>query len=64
MKTTINIVAVLLLVVGTLWILQGRGLVGGSFMTGDRTWLWTGVAVDLLGIGMLIWNNRPRSLRL
>ena len=45
-------VAVVLLVVGAVWVLQGVGLLGGSFMTGEALWAVIGVAC--LGAGVLL----------
>ena len=50
-------VAVVLLVVGAVWVLQGVGLLGGSFMTGEALWAVIGVAC--LGAGVLLLR-RPR----
>lgn len=52
---------VILLLVGILWMLQGLGLVGGSFMTGERQWLWIGLLTAIVGAAMAIWAGlRPR----
>ena len=42
MKRGRLIAAVMLLLVGLIWMGQGAGLIPGSFMTGDRTWLVIG----------------------
>ncbi len=34
-----KITGVILVLIGTLWMLQGLGIVGGSFMTGQSQWL-------------------------
>ncbi len=39
-------------VIGLVWILQGVGLLPGSFMTGQIVWAIIGVAV--LAIGLLL----------
>jgi hypothetical protein len=42
-----------------LWTLQGIGLVGGSFMTGDPTWLYIGLATVAFGaIGLALVRRR------
>jgi hypothetical protein len=38
---------------GGLWFLQGIGVVGGSFMTGSRLWLFIGLVVLLGGLGLI-----------
>ena len=45
--------AVLLLLLGGVWIGQGLGYIRGSFMTGSTTWLVIGVVVELLGLALL-----------
>lgn len=49
---------VLLVLAGTVWILQGVNVAFApqSFMTGDRVWSWGGAAAVVVGIG-LIWSG-------
>ncbi len=54
------VVGVLLALVGGLWTLQGAGVVAGSFMTGSRVWLITGVIALIVGIGLLVRALRGR----
>ncbi|MBB6466054.1 hypothetical protein HNQ96_001912 [Aminobacter lissarensis] len=58
MKLLANIVAALALAVGAVWILQGAGLLGGSFMTGRTEWLWIGIVIALAGCAALLWLRR------
>ncbi len=53
MKITVIVVAALLLLCGTVWILQGVGILPGSFMTGEMRWAYTGIVVDVVGAGLL-----------
>jgi hypothetical protein len=48
------------LLIGALWFLQGIGVVGGSFMTGSKLWLFIGVVVLLLGGSLLRSGLRAR----
>lgn len=57
MKIGFSIVGALLLLVGLVWVGQGANLIGGSFMTGDRTWLVIGVIVACAGAALLWWTN-------
>ncbi|MEZ4552296.1 MAG: hypothetical protein R3B59_00135 [Dehalococcoidia bacterium] len=41
---------VLLVVIGTVWSLQGQGVLGGSSMTDDRRWLVIGVVTVIFGV--------------
>jgi hypothetical protein len=54
---------VLCLLLGGLWFLQGIGVVGGSFMTGSRLWLFIGLLVALAGIGLINAGVRGRRGR-
>ena len=47
-------VAVLMVLVGGLWTLQGLGYVGGSSMSGEDTWAIIGPLVAGLGIALAI----------
>jgi hypothetical protein len=53
--------AILCDLTGGVWILQGIGVLPGSFMTGDIVWAAIG-AVLLLVSGLLLWSAyRPRA---
>lgn len=43
---------VLLTVAGVIWALQGFGVIGGSFMSGDSVWAVIGPVVALAGLVM------------
>ena len=61
MRTTINIVGVILVVFGTIWFLQGINVLPGSFMTGQIRWaVYGGIAV-VVGIGLLLKANWRRQ---
>jgi hypothetical protein len=53
-RTAAVVIGVLLIVVGTVWAIQGYGALKGSFMTGSRTWLWIGIACAGAGIVVLV----------
>ena len=44
---------VLLCAAGVIWALQGAGLLPGSFMAGDRTWVAIGAATAAAGLALL-----------
>jgi uncharacterized membrane protein HdeD (DUF308 family) len=54
-------VGVLCVLIGALWFLQGVGVVGGSFMTGSKLWLFIGVVVVLAGVALLRTGFRARQ---
>lgn len=61
MKILLNIVAVLLILTGAVWFLQGINILPGSFMTGQAQWAVYGGITFLAGIGLLVFANRKRS---
>ena len=42
--------ALVLIVVGAVWVGQGVGFIPGSFMTGDRFWAAAGAACIVAGL--------------
>jgi uncharacterized membrane protein HdeD (DUF308 family) len=60
MKLLQTIIPALAIVIGIVWILQGAGLIGGSFMTGRSEWFWIGIATVLAGCAAFLWGRRPR----
>ncbi len=60
MRILISIVAVLLVVAGAAWFLQGVGVLPGSFMMGHLEWAIYGAVAVLAGLLLLIVTNRRR----
>ena len=60
MTLTKNLLALIVFAIGALWSLQGIGVVGGSFMTGQSQWLYIGIATMVVGLLGLVWANRSR----
>ncbi len=58
MRLIRNLLALIVLAIGALWALQGIGVVGGSFMTGQSQWLYIGIVTMLIGVAGLVWANR------
>ena len=52
MKVGGLVVAVLMVLVGAVWIGQGLGYIKGSFMTGDMHWFWIGAVVGVAGLAL------------
>lgn len=57
MRITLVILGILLLLIGTIWILQGVNILPGSFMTGQMRWAYAGIATAAIG-GGLLWIAR------
>ncbi|GAA2105562.1 hypothetical protein GCM10009841_24450 [Microlunatus panaciterrae] len=53
----------LAVLIGLLWIGQGAGLIGGSFMTGSNTWLVIGIVALVVGLLVVLLSTRGRSWR-
>jgi hypothetical protein len=60
MRLAFNVLGVLCLLVGCIWILQGINILPGSFMTGQTKWAVYGGIMVVVGIGLLISANRRR----
>jgi hypothetical protein len=46
------ILGVIAILAGAVWILQGSGVIPGSFMTGQRMWLVIGIIVAVVGLAL------------
>lgn len=57
-KTIIRIFAVLLVIAGGIWILQGLNILPGSFMTGNPQWVINGAITALIGAALFWFTNR------
>jgi hypothetical protein len=63
MRITLNIVAILLVLAGSTWFLQGINVLPGSFMTGQIRWaVYGGIAVAA-GVALLLTANRSAKKR-
>jgi len=60
MRVVLNVVGVLCLLMGCVWILQGINILPGSFMTGQTKWAIIGAVLVVIGIGIMISANRRR----
>ncbi len=61
MKIFLNIIAVLLVLVGTGWFLQGINVLPGSTMSGQIQWAIYGGITFVAGIGLLVFANRRKD---
>ncbi len=60
MKWLLTIVSVLLLLMGSTWILQGLDILKQGFMAGHLQYTVLGVIVDVVGIALLVVAFRRR----
>lgn len=59
-------VGVILLLMGSVWFLQGVGVLPGSFMTGSQFWAIAGSLTAVVGlavIGVGLTGKRPADAR-
>jgi hypothetical protein len=54
-----RIVGAVLVLLGGTWFFQGIGVIGGSFMTNNPTWVLIGAVVAILGVALIAW---PRGV--
>ncbi|WP_372671665.1 hypothetical protein [Amycolatopsis kentuckyensis] len=54
-------VGVVLVLVGAVWVLQGIGVVTGSFMTGQKLWFLIGLVAFLVGVVLVAANLTRRK---
>lgn len=51
----------LLAVIGVVWVLQGTGTLGGSFMSGSPGWTVNGLIALGVGIAIVVFSARVRK---
>jgi hypothetical protein len=61
MKWVLNILGAFLLLMGTVWILQGTGLYPVGFMAHQMKYTYAGIVMDLVAVGLFIIANRRRK---
>jgi hypothetical protein len=61
MRIVLNIVGVVLVILGSIWFLQGINVLPGSFMSGQMRWAVRGAILVVAGIVGLLWANRKRQ---
>lgn len=60
-KTSLKIFAILLMLMGGIWILQGINILPGSYMSGDPQWAINGTVTALIGAGLVWFANRKNN---
>ena len=62
MKLGLNVLGLLGLLIGGVWMLQGLDILGGSFMSGTTTWAVAGPVIALAGLALVALGlRRPRA---
>jgi hypothetical protein len=61
MRSDKQLIGVLMVLMGGIWILQGLNLAWGSlsrsFMQGDQHWAFYGVIMLIVGVCEIVWSN-------
>jgi hypothetical protein len=60
LKTIIKIIAVLIILSGGIWILQGVNILPGSTMTGNPQWAVNGAIAVLIGAAIFWYASRQK----
>jgi hypothetical protein len=55
---TLTAAGAVLAVAGVIWALQGFGVIGGSFMSGDSVWAIIGPVVAVAGLAAVVVGVR------
>jgi len=58
----LTVAGLVLTIAGVIWALQGFGVIGGSFMSGDSVWAIIGPIVAVIGLILAVVGiRRARS---
>jgi hypothetical protein len=60
-RIALNVVGVMLVVIGSIWFLQGINVLPGSFMTGQSRWAVYGGIAIAAGVCVLLAVNQRRE---
>jgi hypothetical protein len=61
MRTIWLVIGVIVFLAGAVFTLQGVGILGGSSMSGSRTWAILGPIIALVGLALAVWGARQRK---
>jgi hypothetical protein len=56
MRPIVIVLGVLIILAGIVWTLQGLGVILGSFMSNNPTWIWIGAATVLFGAAIIVFG--------
>jgi hypothetical protein len=57
-RTFSFVIGLLAILAGAAWTLQGVGVIPGSFMSSNLTWVIIGLVTVAAGIGLVAWSRR------
>jgi divalent metal cation (Fe/Co/Zn/Cd) transporter len=52
------VLGILIALAGSVWALQGVGLILGSFMSNDPLWIWIGAGTAIAGLALFYFGLR------
>jgi hypothetical protein len=58
MKSTMSIAGAILILMGTVWFLQGVNVLPGSFMSGQTRWAVNGIIAVVAGLALVVASRR------
>jgi hypothetical protein len=58
LKNILKTFAILLMIAGVVWALQGLNILPGTFMRGDPQWVINGAIIAVVGAGLFWFSNR------
>ena len=61
MRPSRLVVAVILALIGLVWIGQGSGMLGGSAMSGSPFWAVVGIVLIALAVAIVVRERRPAA---
>jgi len=65
MRIVSTLIGVLMVVLGSIWIMQGLGVgpaaIMQGFMVNDLRWTFHGTLLALVGIAQIVWTNSRQS---
>ena len=60
MRIVLSVTGVVMVLMGSIWFLQGINILPGSFMTGQLRWAVYGGIADAVALALLVTANRGR----
>jgi energy-converting hydrogenase Eha subunit E len=60
-RTALIVVGAIAALIGAVFAGQGAGLIPGSSMTGDPTWLYIGIVMVVVGVVLIVVGVRRRG---